>query len=111
MKRLGFFFLSLVFFSGCASTSNVGSIPDRKETEAAIESIAEAISGKELTEEDAKKLKDQIRNDPEAQSAIQAITNSVSGQQRFKYSPVTGKRYAPHMEIDPETGVKLEWVE
>ena len=84
---------------------------DRKDVEGAIETIAEAISGKDMTEEEVDQLKDQLRNDSEAQSAIQAITDSVSEKPRIKYSPATGKRYAPHMEVDPETGVKLEWVE
>ena len=110
--RFFIFYFILIICMGCATSQPLpGSSINREETEAALESIAEAISGQELSEEDVKKLKEQIRKDPEAQSAIKVITNSVSGQnQRWKYSPATGKRYEPHMEVDPETCVPLKCV-
>jgi len=63
-----------------------------------------------LNEEELRDLKKQIRTDKEAQTAIQAITESVGGNQTVKYCPVTGRRYAAHIEICPEHQVKLEIV-
>jgi len=78
----------------------------------AMESVAGALAGKDMTQEELKDLSTQIRNDPEAQSAVELITHTISGDKpRIKYSPSTGKRYAPHLEVDPETGEKLEWLE
>lgn len=79
-----------------------------QEIESALSSVSEAISGQPLTDEQRKSLIRDLKNNKEAQSAVQAITDSMSGQKvKIKYSPVTGKRYAPNMEYDPETGVKL----
>lgn len=104
--------MCLCFLAGCATTASKPAPPrDKKGAESALESVAAAISGKELSPEEVKQLKNEVQKDPEAQSAIKAITNSVSGHQRWKYSPATGKRYAPNLTVDPETGVPLKWVD
>jgi len=87
---------------GCASTQ-------KKEERAALKSVAEAVTGQQMTDKDARKLEQQIKNDPEARSAVKAITDSVEGSGRVvaKYSPVTVKRYSPHLEYEPGTGARL----
>ena len=76
-----------------------------------LSAVVGALSGKPLSEEELHNLKEQIQSDEEAQSAIQAIADSVGGKAtRVKYCPVTGRRYASHLEICPEHQVKLEIV-
>ena len=92
------------------SQKNNESMADVKE---AVKTIAETVSGQEMSDKDVNKLIKDLRTDPEAQSAVKVIKDSLSGDDagRIKYSPATGKRYAPHLEYDPETGVKLEYVD
>lgn len=99
----------LPFVSGCQTAGKESSA----EMKQAVKTIAESVSGQELSDKDVNRLMKDLREDPEAQSAVTAIKGSISGEQagRIKYSPATGKRYAPHLEYDPETGVKLEYVE
>ena len=46
----------------------------------ALSAVAGALSGKSLSEDDIRNLEKQIRTDEQAQSAIQAITESVGGK-------------------------------
>ena len=83
-----------------------------EDVQEALSAVAGALSGKPLDEDDLRNLEKQIRTDEEAQTAIQAITGSVGGKVPVvKYCPITGKRYAAHMEYCPEHNVKLEIVE
>lgn len=102
MKQITFFIIC-IFIAGCASAQQ------KKEERAALKSVAEAVSGQEMTDQDVRRLERQIKNDPEAQSAVKAITDSVQGSGKVvaKYSPVTGKRYSPHLEYEPGTGARL----
>ena len=78
----------------------------------AFSAVAGALSGKFLDEDDLRNLEKQIRTDEDAQTAIQAITESVGGKVPIvKYCPITGRRYAAHMEYCPEHNVKLKIVE
>jgi len=103
----------LFYLIGCQTAKPIVSDNESiEDVQSALESVAEALAGKTLTEEEKKELADQIKNNPQAKSAIEAITNSMKGQKvRIKYSPTTGKRYSPDLEYDPETGEKLEWLE
>lgn len=85
------------------------SVEDLKQ---AVGSVAEAVSGESLTDEEVGALTEQIQSDPEAQSAIQSISDSYSNKNvRVKYNPQTGERFAPHMTHDPVTGVELKVLE
>lgn len=104
--------LPCLLFAGCSTMQKVEDQREYlKETETAVGAIAEAVTGQKLTDEERKRLEQQIRNDPDAQSAVQAIADSHTKPMRMKYSPATGKRYAGHLEYDPETGVKLLWLD
>ncbi|MCA9398577.1 MAG: hypothetical protein KC618_02425 [Candidatus Omnitrophica bacterium] len=112
-------FVMLIFVcAGCQTTqqqtANSQRPPETMQDEIqSLGSVAGAMSGGEsLSEEELKALAKDLRKDPEARSAVEAITESVSQPvKRVKYSPATGKRYAPNMTEDPETGVPLEWLE
>ena len=75
-------------------------------------SIAEAIGGQPLTEEELKSLQKQIREEPQTQSAVQNISDAMSGKAvAVKYCPVTGKRYAADITVCPVHNVALKLVE
>ncbi|MCA9394998.1 MAG: hypothetical protein H6756_09925 [Candidatus Omnitrophica bacterium] len=112
MRRLLIALGCALLLTGCETVKNVERQREYlEETEVAVGVIAEAVTGQALSEEEKKELQEQIRNDPEAQSAVQAIADSHTKPMRMKYSPATGKRYAGHLEVDPETGVKLLWLD
>lgn len=112
MHRLPIVVACVVLLTGCQTVRKVERQREYlEETEVAVGAIAEAVTGQELSEEEKERLQQQIRNDPEARSAVQAIADSHTKPLRMKYSPATGKRYAGHLEVDPETGVKLLWLD
>lgn len=69
------------------------------------------MAGRELTEEEVEDVIKDIESDEEARSAVETISDFMSAPARIKYSPATGKRYSADLEFDPETGVKLEYVD
>jgi len=99
-----------LFLFGCQTASQVqNSKKDTEDVEEILSAVVGALSGKSMSERDLNTLKKQIRSDEEAQSAIQAIADSVGRKAtHVKYCPVTGKRYASQLEICPEHQVKLE---
>ena len=83
-----------------------------REAQEALTAVAGAVAGKPLSQEEIRQLEKQLREDKEAQSAVQAITGSMSASTPVvKYCPITGKRYAPHMEFCPEHNVPLKVVD
>ncbi len=75
-----------------------------------LTTVAESISGKEISEKDARRIGRELRSDPEARSAIEAIKESLSGAEKkiIKYCPVDGVRYAPSFQECPEHKVTLK---
>jgi len=103
--------LFVAFLTGCQTTQSRGSKENKGDIEGVLSAIAGALSGKTLSEEELRNLEKQIQTDEEAQTAIQSITDSVGGKASpVKYCPVTGRRYASHLEICPEHQVQLEVV-
>lgn len=114
MKNFHYLFVMvlLVSLSSCQTIkTKKHQLEYLNESQEAIGTIAEAVTGRPMTEEEKKALGDQLRRDPDAQSAVESIANSISEPVRMKYSPSTGKRYAPHLEYDPETGAQLLWLD
>jgi len=111
-RGLAVFFV-IVFLSGCKTVPPAQSQQETgEEAREVLSAVAGALSGKPLDEDDLRNLEKQIRTDEEAQTAIQAITESVGGKVPVvKYCPITGKRYSADMEYCPEHNVKLEIVE
>ncbi len=110
-------YLCFVFFlAGCQTIPIRQSNNTNKETsrdvEKALGDVAEALSGKPLTEEERKELRKQILHDKEAQSAIGVISESLDTTKIVvKYCPKTGNRYAAHLEMCPIHNVLLDVVE
>lgn len=102
----------VLFLFGCQTTQQDRDLKRNKENLGEILSaVSGALSGRQLSEEELHNLEKQIRTDVDAQSAVQAITDSVGGKvPQVKYCPVTGKRYASNLEICPEHQILLEIV-
>ncbi|HBR15779.1 MAG TPA: hypothetical protein DD723_09635 [Candidatus Omnitrophica bacterium] len=98
----------LVFCGGCQTISSSRQKETPADVKNALGSIAGAVTGRELTKEELDRLQKQMKNDPQAQSAVESITRSLSGKPRVKYCPLTGERYAPHLEFCPLDGTKLK---
>jgi hypothetical protein len=120
-KRFLFYFLICVFVAGCASTGPERRNPPsetsqpretRQDEVKALKSVAEAISGQELSDKDMRQLSNQIQKDEKAQSAIRAVTGALGGQKVVvKYCPNDGKRYSAHLEYCPDGKTPLKIVE
>lgn len=92
--------------SSCSSSGGLVNSKGGETTKEAVSAmgvVAGSYTGKPMTDEEIQQKAKEIDADPEAQSAIQAITSAP----QIKYSPVTGKRYSADMEYEPETGAKL----
>jgi len=115
MKKFNLFGMFLIVFmvAGCQTVSPVSTPQEsRTEVEQSIESVAEALSGRSLSKEDMERFKDQIRTNPDAQEAVQVITDSMTGRNvSVKYCPEDGKRYDAHLEYCPGSNTRLRWVE
>ena len=106
-----FFVLTLMSMSGCQTVHSLKTSPANNEEEArqSLRSVAGAIRGKPLTDEEVKVLSRELKNDPQARSAVEAITGSMSQkQQAVKYCPVDGKRYASYLKECPQHHVPLK---
>ncbi len=95
------------FLWGCQTASVLAPKSNKKEEKESLISVAESLSGKTISEQQLKT----IYQDPQSRSAVDSVKQSFDTKKRMKYSPRTGRRYAPSMERCPDTGVKLEWLE
>lgn len=93
--------------AGCQTVSQKKS---QAETRQAIKSIGAAMAGRPLSPEEAQRLEQQLKADPEAQDAIRKISDSMREAPQAKYCPVGGEHYAPRLEICPIHKVKLKTV-
>jgi hypothetical protein len=114
MRKETFLYLGFMFLAGCATASphsQTVSGESREEVVSAMSHVVGAVSGQEMTEKDLRKLNAQIQKDPQAKSAVQAITNSMGGQgQAVKYCPIDGERYSSKFEMCPIHKVLLKIV-
>jgi hypothetical protein len=115
LQREYFTGLLVIFLclGGCQTASPLKSNTESLEdAEKNLQSIAGALNMKALSDEEYNNLKKQVRNDKQARSAIEAITDSMSrNKTQVKYCPLTGNRYAANLKICPEHQVELKEVE
>ena len=98
--------------SGAGSLLNTSDDESLQEASSALTAVTGAMSNKDLSEQELYEAAKKMRNDPEAQTAVEAVSSAFDKSKvQVKYSPATGKRYSADMETDPETGVKLLLVE
>ena len=105
-------FILVFFIAGCQSVSGPKSnLKTNDETQSALESIAGSMAGKDLSEDDLKKLKGQLQHDPQAREAVRTLTDTLSNPKGVvKYCPIDGKRYSEKFDICPVHHVKLKIV-
>ena len=114
-----FYCFCVVFFAGCTTTRSehpsVGkssSSEGQQDEISALQSVAGAISGKPVTQEEMKNLAQDLRKDKNAQSAVRAITDSMNPSKNVvKYCPVDGARFSAKFTTCPIHGVVLKEVE
>jgi len=117
--KMGLVACGLLWFGvGCAGLGR-GRIPEARlinasdaesleDVSSALTAITGSVSNRNLSEEELYQAARRMREDPQAQTAVEAISSAFDRKDiRVKYSPVTGKRYSAQLEVDPETGVKL----
>ena len=103
------FIVFLVFISSSACQSARISKAQQKSDEDALKTVAQAVIGKEMSDQELETLTKQLQTDPEAQSAAQTIKNSLANPSiQAKYCPVDGKRYAARVKICPVHHVELK---
>lgn len=125
LKQKKFMFIFFVFpvvCAGCASipgknkslAAHEGYLLNTSEEESvydaasALTAVTGAVSDKELSQRELYQAVKKMKDDPEAQAAVDAVSSAFDQNDvQVKYSPATGKRYSADMEFDPETGVKL----
>ncbi len=109
-RWLGLFFTLIL--AGCQTVKSLQAQKESaKEAQSALGSVAGAVVGRELTNEEQRRLEQQIKTDPEAQKAVEAITNTMSNPAKvIKYCPVDGKRFASSLQECPEHKVLLKVV-
>ncbi len=122
LRLVRFFLFSLIsvhLLVGCGTTRQGRSSPSHSASHenledeiSALQSVAGAISGKTLTEDDMKNLAKDLRSDEDAKSAVQAITQSMNSPGNvIKYCPIDGARFSAKFTTCPTHGVVLKEVE
>ena len=108
-----FFIVLLLGAYGCQSTSSLKSGQESKDDiETALGSVAAAMSQKQLSDKELKQLAKDLRKDKEAQSAVEAIGQSIQpNQMKIKYCPVGGERYASSLSVCPVHKIELKFVD
>lgn len=101
--------MTIVLCAGCATTPPVvKGQKDPQETVSALSTMTQGMTNQDLSREDLKRLAEQVRSNPEAQSAVKAVNSSFEVQDTgVKYCPVDGKRYSSRLEDCPEHNTKL----
>jgi hypothetical protein len=100
--------LLLVFFTGCQTAPKNLSESDREALEA-VGSAAEALTGKQLSDEEKRQVLNDLQKDKEAQSAMKSISGALDVKQTgIKYCPVDGRRFSADVQECPEHKVMLK---
>lgn len=115
----GWVLILIIFVGSCgtaAKNENVSNPQNQAESPqevgSAMGAVVGSVTGKETSEQDLRKLEQQIRHDNEAQSAVESITGAMSGSAAAgKYCPVDGERYSSKFEKCPKHDVLLKNIE
>ena len=106
LQNLGYFIFCMLVLVGCQTTQSGGMISSREDLKD-LGKVAGSITGKAVSEEDLINLNKQLKEDPEARSAVEAIQGSLTGQMVIKYCPIDGERYASTMTDCPVHHIEL----
>jgi hypothetical protein len=98
----------LIALAGCQTTRAKDDAATREAMDA-VGNVAGALTGKELSESEKRRMVNDLKNDKEAQSAMKAISGALEVKQAgIKYCPVDGKRFSETVDECPEHKVKLK---
>jgi len=100
----------IVFCCGCQTASKPKPAP-QKDAVSAISTMTQGLTNQPITEQQLQNLAVQVKNNPQAQSAVRSINSALSAEHTVKYCPENGERFSPDMTYCPDGKVKLEWVE
>ncbi len=108
MRQLLVYIIFLTFFSACATAPNPGRPAEtvHQQTSAA-QKVLGSITGRDVSRNELKRVVNDIKTNAESRGAVEKILGSGSAPV-IKYSPKTGKHYSGNVDVDPETGEKLE---
>ena len=115
----GWIFFLIIFIGSCSAIDQNKNIvspqaprESQKEVGSAMGAVVGSVTGKETSEEDLRKLDQQIRHDKKAQSAVESIAGAMSDPAAAgKYCPVDGERYSAKFEKCPKHDVLLKNIE
>ena len=98
--------------AGCASVPvrHAGSIKPVETADQqldAVQKVLGGMSGRDVSPQQMKKMTQDIQKNEDTRGVVGKIIGG-GGAPVIKYSPATGKHYSGDLEVDPETGVKLE---
>ncbi len=112
------FLAAMVCFNGCLAHQQIrpqGVLKQREDLPQQrkdLESVASAMSGHEVNQQDLKKVVQDLKNDKDSRSAVESVSNSLGGQGLdVKYCPVNGKRFSARLKLCPQHNVPLLPVE
>ena len=111
MSRFLPFVLVLIVLTGCQTTRPQAGTQAAANQEAldAVGQVTGALTGKELTDAEKRKVLRDLQKDKEAQSAMKSISGALEVKQSgIKYCPVDGKRFSDQIDECPEHKVKLK---
>ena len=114
-KNIMLFSLFLLI-SSCATThqnlkSKKQNDQSLQETRSALKAITGSLSGQTMDDQKMKRVAEQIQKDPEAQSAVKTITDSMRSEKvKVKFCPVDGERFSPKMNFCPVHKVELKTI-
>ncbi len=102
--------IAMFFLTSCA-TFKEKKVTESQNMDKALQSVAGALAGKELSDQDIQNLKKEIQTNGEARDAVKEITNSLQQPAQVKYCPIDGQRYSGNLKWCPIHHVELKEVE
>jgi hypothetical protein len=99
-----------IFFTGCQTTHpKTPAGESTQEQLDAVGSVTGALTGKELTDAEKRKMLRDLKSDKEAQSAMKSISGALEVRQTgIKFCPVDGQRFSSDVDLCPTHHVKLK---
>ena len=98
--------------SGCQTTPRKTNVESSSDVISAVGTMAEGLTNKDISPEDLKRLGEQLKNDPQAKSAVESVNSALQAKQGgIRYCPVDGKRFSDRVTKCPYCGALLKDLE
>ena len=107
-----FLAMTSFFLTGCQTLKAQPSKEKTQEAQASLSTVAGALSGRHVSEDELRNLSRQIANNPETKEAVESVVGAVrKAPVVVKYCPVDGRHFASTVKRCPEHNVLLKVVE